>query len=535
MVPFMALRLVLAAALLAIAPSFSTPAAAAPSIVRIGITQQPNTLNPLIGTQAFENYIMEGVFSALTLFDDKGALQPDLATAVPTRANGGISADGRTITFHLRAGVKWQDGVPLTSDDVRFTFAKMHDPSVPYSQLSEYEDIERLDAPDPLTVVLHLKKPSADILRLVFVSGQFGSIVPKHVLEHVADMRSAAFNAKPIGSGAFIVDRWERGSQVVLRANPGYFRGRPAIDEIHIRFLPDGNSLAIALRTGEIDLCPTLPSGALPMVAGLPGMRVFNVTGTSGVLLWFQTQAAPFEDARVRRAFTLAVDRAQLLHDALHDKGIVADDILWPALPEYNPRSFEVAPQPAEARRLLERAGWRTGADGVRSKNGERLAVTLSVGAESPALRAAAVNVQSMWKAIGAEVDVAARPTNTINDPQGPMARGAFQLLLSSYGFSDTADRSELITTRAIPPHGFNWMRYANARVDQLVSDGQTTLDESRRKAIYGAISRQLAEDDALVPLLWVSINYVVSDRIANFKAEPVNSDLWNAYEWRLK
>jgi peptide/nickel transport system substrate-binding protein len=528
-------RTVLAGLLAALA--FGAPAAGAPETgaVRIGILQQPNTLNPLLGTQAYENYIMVGVFSALTLFNDRGELTPDLATVVPSTKNGGISADGKTVTFHLRRGVLWQDGVPLTARDVRFTFKKMRDPSVPFSNLSDYDDIDRVEAPDDLTVVLKLKHPSADLLRQVFVGGQFGSIVPEHVLANVADMRTAAFNAMPIGSGPYRVERWDRGSQIVLRANPNYFRGRPAIGEIRVRIFPDTNTLALALRTGEIDLCPDLNAGALPLVAGLSGVRVFSRTSTIGWLLYFQTQAAPFDDVRVRQAFALATDRAQLLQNALHGRGIVADDILPPSLPEYTAHAFDTKVDLLRAARLLDAAGWTMGSDGVRSKGAAPLAVTLTTSAESSAARAAAVNLQAMWHRIGVDVSLAPRPINMINDSSGFVAQGRFMVRLGSFGFANVPDRSELITSHALPPHGFNDSRYSNPRLDALVSAGQTTLDEARRKTIYAQISKILAEDLPLAPLVWASVNYVVSDRIEHFKAEPINSDLWNAYEWTLK
>ena len=134
----MTAALLLGALLFAGAPA---PPVKAASVVRIGILQQANSLNPLIQSEFYENYIDEAIFSGLTVLDDRQRLQPDLAAVVPSRENGGISADGKSITYHLRPGVKWQDGAPFTADDVVFTFAKMRDPSVPYASLSSYRDV----------------------------------------------------------------------------------------------------------------------------------------------------------------------------------------------------------------------------------------------------------------------------------------------------------------------------------------------------------------------------------------------------------
>jgi peptide/nickel transport system substrate-binding protein len=141
---------------------------AEPRPLRIGLVQQPNSLDPLHAVQFYENYLAEGIFSSLTVIDDRGEVAPDLAESVPTRRNGGISPDGKTITYRLRAGVRWQDGVALTSRDVAFTLREMRDPKTNFPEVSVYSIIERLDTPDERTVVLHLRAPWADATANLF-------------------------------------------------------------------------------------------------------------------------------------------------------------------------------------------------------------------------------------------------------------------------------------------------------------------------------------------------------------------------------
>ena len=226
--------------------------------LHVGLVQQPNSLDPLHATQFYENYIAEATFSALVVIDDKGDTVPDLAEAVPTRANGWIGADGKTLTYHLRPNLRWQDGVPLTSADVRYTLARMRDPATNFPSLSQYANVDRIETPDPRTVVITLRTPWADATALLFVDGETGSIVPEHILAHVADLTKSSFESAPIGSGPYAVDRWDRGSKIVLRANATYFRGKPAIDRIEIEFVPDQTVLGIRLRTHEIDFTPLL-------------------------------------------------------------------------------------------------------------------------------------------------------------------------------------------------------------------------------------------------------------------------------------
>src|SRR5579883_1038259 len=176
--------------------------------LRIGIAQQPNTLNPLVETQFYENYIDEALFSSLTVLNDRGDVTPDLAERVPTRENGDISRDGRTVTYHLRRNVTWHDGVPLTADDVVFTFQKMRDPKTGFAASSAYDTVESVSAPNAFTVVVRLRKAWADAVGELFVNGQFASIVPRHILGKSADFKTDPFGGHPIGSGPYAFESW---------------------------------------------------------------------------------------------------------------------------------------------------------------------------------------------------------------------------------------------------------------------------------------------------------------------------------------
>ena len=303
----------LAAAALALLPAAS---GAADSVVRIGLPQQPNTLNPLVGGEFYENYLDEAIFSGLVVIDSRGNVAPDLIQNVPTKRNGGISGDGLTITYILQPGLKWQDGAPLTAADVAFTFKLMRDPKVPFPLASQYTNVASLEARDKQTVVVHLKKPDADAVAELFVNGQNGSIVPEHVLRNAADIRKAPFSAKPVGSGPYSVESWSRDTGLVLRANPRYFRGRPAIGELRVRVIPDTNTMAIALRAGDLDFAPGITPAAVSMLRGTPAIRLDEAPTEGLVWLIDRVDAPPFDDARVRRAFGLDAGRDAIARKA---------------------------------------------------------------------------------------------------------------------------------------------------------------------------------------------------------------------------
>jgi peptide/nickel transport system substrate-binding protein len=525
----------LALATLPRAPLAAMRAGAESRPLRLGLVQQPNSLDPQRAVQFYENYLAEGIFSALTVIDDHGNVAPDLAETVPTRRNGGISADGKSITYHLRAGVRWQDGAPLTSHDVAFTFARMHDPKVAFPEASVFSIVERLDTPDPRTVILRLRTPWADATSELFVGGQDGSIVPAHLLEGASDAVAARFGAQPVGSGPYSVERWERGNRIVLRANSAYFRGKPGIDRIDVEFVPDQNTLALRVRTGELDFSPQLPQAAAAALHDSASLRVRTVSTYADLELVFQTRRAPVDDARTRRALLLAIDRARLTQAVYHGFAQPADDLVPPQSPYHvTDPHFQPHGDPAAARRLLDAAGWKAGPSGVRTKGGTPLAFALTVPAGYPASIGSAIQIQAMWKAVGA--DVALRPmlSNVLLAPAGSLASGDFDVYIGPTGYATSPDRSDMVTTSGLPPSGRNYSRYSNGDVDRWTAEARAASDERVRRSLYAKISERIRADCPRVPLLWQQQIYVYNTALTGLRPETVNSDLWNVYEWRL-
>lgn len=500
--------------------------------VHIALREQPNTLNPLVSTQFDENYLTEAIFSGLTKLDDRAQAQPDLAEVVPTAANGGISRDGKTLTYHLRRNARWQDDVPVTADDVVFTFAKFRDPRVPYVSRTLYDAVDRVEARDAHTVVVHLQRAEPDAPYELFVAGQNGEIVPKHLLEHVDDMLRAPFNAAPVGSGPYRVERWDRGSSVTLRANPGYFGGPPAIDRIVVAFIPDSNTRALAVLSHDSDLAQIQPENAAA-AAATPDVRVVSLVQPTLIYLHFRLDAAPFDDLRVRRALTVAIDRAALAEKTYLRQAQPAIEIVTPESAFHTAGPLP-APDMAAARAALEAAGWRSGPDGVRQRDGRRLSIVLtSLAGDAPNLRTAVV-LQSTWRALGIETSVRPLASNLLYGPSGILARGDFGVALTSYSFPVTPDRSEFLSTRAIPPNGYNYGRLRDAVLDRLMRAAHSTPDPAQRKRLYARISERVNAELPVFPLVWKKAVFAVSTRVDGIRPEPVNSDLWNVAAWRL-
>jgi peptide/nickel transport system substrate-binding protein len=504
--------------------------------LRIGLVAQPNSLDPLHAVQFFENYLDEAIFSALTVIDDRGRVAPDLAERVPTRQNGDISPDGKTITYRLRSGVRWSDGAPLTSRDVAFTFGLMREPATNFPEASIYTIVDRIDTPDPRTVVLHLHSAWADATSQLFVGGQDGSIVPEHILRGLDENGRNRFEAAPLGSGPYTVERWDRGNDIVLRANPTYFGGRPNIERIEIDFVPDGNTLALRVRTGELDFSPQIPQSAAAQLRTVPGLRTLAVPTFNDLQLGFNTRIAPFTDVRVRRALLTAIDRTQIASAAYHGLALPADDLVPPQSPAYH-RDPAARPDGdlAGAARLLAAAGYVRGPDGIRRKNGRPIAFALAVPSGYAVVVASAVLIQATWHALGVDASLKVVPVNVLLAPAtGLLPSGNFEAYLATNGFAISPDRSDELTTSGLPPNGRNYPRYRNRDVDAWTAQARATLADGPRNALYAKISAQVRADAPLVPLVWQKQFYAFTMKLTGFRAEPVNSDLWNVASWRL-
>lgn len=533
-VAFLVLAVTLVATLVA---TGRASASAMGRTLRIGLVQQPNSLDPLHATQFYENYIAEATFSGLAVIDDRGAVVPDLAEAIPTRRNGGISADGKTLAYRLRPNLHWSDGAPLRSADVRYTLERMRDPATNFAQLSVYAPIARIETPDPRTVVVRLKAPWADATAELFVGGESGSIVPQHVLARVRDLNASSFESKPIGSGPYVVERWNRGSSIVLRANPTYFLGKPAIDRIDIDFVPDQTVLGLQIRTHEIDFSPQLDATDAAQLEHAPGFSFADPATYSDEELIFNLRRAPFDDVRVRRALALALDRAEIVRTVYHGFAEVGDDQL-PAQSPYHVRDPTLRPSGdlPRARALLDEAGWRVASDGKRARAGAPLAFALTIPSGFVAVAAVAVQLQATWRSLG--IDVTLRPiaSNQLFAPvTGTLSRGDFDVDLETDGYANVPDHSGWITTADAPPHGLNYARFSDPDVDRWMRSARESTDVAKRRAFYTKIAVRLRERAPVVPFVWVHRPTVWNAALAGVRPETVNSDFWNVYAWHWR
>ncbi len=226
-----------------------------PGILRIVDLQEPDRLNPLLGNAQLDSDLANFWGGMLLNWSDTNEFVPELATEVPTLENGGISKDNRTVTYHLRPGVLWHDGKPFTADDVIFTWHAVLNKKNNVGSTVGYDIVASIDKRDDHTIVVHLKYAWAPFIASFFApSGTPYPVLPAHLLAQYDNINRVAYNSQPIGTGPFTVERWQRGSKIVFRANPHYWRGAPKLKEIWYSPIPNENTVITLLQAHEADL-----------------------------------------------------------------------------------------------------------------------------------------------------------------------------------------------------------------------------------------------------------------------------------------
>jgi peptide/nickel transport system substrate-binding protein len=478
----------------------ATPAVGStPNVLQFNYDEDDlQTLNPFLATAAPNGPLSELTSGEFVRFDARGNPIPELVTAIPTKANHGISADARTITWHLRHGVKWSDGATFDADDVTYTFrvATDRDNNIPVR--APWERLAAVKAPDRYTVVFHFKAPYALFLSDYFSTESPTCVLPKHILGPGTKINQAPFNGLPVGLGAFRYTAFNRGNDVELEANPYYWRGHAKLQRIVYKMITEENTDYTELQTGELDLWALINGALAQRVRTLPGISVATAPGGIMSGVYFNTQRPAVRDPRVRRALRFATDQATMVNKIALGNGLAQRSLIASVAEDYLALPA-VAYDPKRAAALLDAAGWRRGPDGVRQKKGVPLIIEVAIpGGYAPSANAANI-LHAAWGAIGVIVNIHVWADSQFFAPAsagGIIQSGRFDAaLFSNGGAALYATLSSYYTCADFPPNGFNVVRYCNPRVDALNTRYAQTFDPAQRKAIAAEFQRLLDAD----------------------------------------
>jgi len=468
--------------------------------VRYAGAEDISGLNPLTHGSGVEMTLAQLTMGFLIKTDAHGdATVPELATVVPSQQNGGISADGKTIVWHLRRGVKWSDGQPFDADDVVFSTAQVNNPANNVVSRDGWDLIEKVDEPDKYTVVYHLKKPYSSFAVTFFSSGGANpAVLPKHLLSAYKNLNDVPYNALPVGIGPFKYARWNRAESVEMVANPLYFRGTPKLQKIVFKIIPDRNVVLEQMRTHELDLWYPLAPHFEPEVKAIKGVDILMVPSYFFDHLDFNLSHPVVQDPAVREALRYAVDRPLINAKIRNGIYIMEESPVTPAS-AYHDNSLKTVPfDLAKANSILDAAGWTRGPDGVRSKNGQRLTLNFASTTGSPDTDIEIELIRGWWKQVGVDFQVKRYLSSQLFAPAqegGIIYGGKFDVVPFAWGSDPNEDMSNLYACYRFPPNGQNDLHYCNQQASNAMDKAKETYDRAKRARYLTFVQEQVYKD----------------------------------------
>lgn len=534
--------------------------------VKLLFSQGPTILNPHLASGAKDREASRPILEPLAATGSDGAPVAVLAAEVPTRANGGLSADAKTVTWKLKPGVKWSDNTDFTADDVVFTFGYMSDKETAAATLGTTLNIEKVEARDKLTVVVTYKGPTSNPWQ--WGVGQLAAILQKAQFKDFmgAKTKEAPGNQKPIGTGPYLLKEFKSNDIVTYEINPLYRdASKPYFKSVQIKTVAD---VAIAARaacqTGDAEygwfinlpaaqLQPIVAGGKCDIIAAEGPATEHIMLNRANSKLTGPAQSEPgnphpfLTDLRVRQALAKATNR-KLIGDQIFGNGLTGASLCsalsLPKEARLNETNIDVCKYDlAAANKLLDDAGWVRGADQVRAKGGVKLEVVYNT-TNAPYRQQIQEIVKKDWESIGFKVELKAVPAGVYfsTDPLTPDSGPRFltDVQQSAIGQPDPDPETRLsawltssIQTRDRQWRGTNWERYSNPLYDSTFAELQKEVDPAKRNVLFQKLNEILVTDVVFIPV--ASYLRPVSAKAKTLKGIVPNVwevDVWNIADW---
>ncbi len=501
--------------------------------LRYGSAYEPDTLNPLFANTQAANDIAYVVYEPIFRYDPDGNFVPAAVTDVPALDNGGISRDGKTITLHFRPGMRWSDGAPYDARDLVFTWHAVMNPRNDTRLQVGWDDIASIELRGNLTARVHLKRVNAGILGTFAVGGAGYPPLPAHLLQSLPDINKAPFNGKPISSGPFVLTDWVHGSSLEFAPNPYYWRGKPGLNHLTYRFVPNAETLLSEIRTHEVDVYEGVGENQIALLPQIAGITISKRLSANWRRLAFNTRKPQLADPKVRRAIAEAVDWDGMNQTVFHGyneravSDIVPSSWAAPAIAGY-PHDV------AGARKLLDAAGWRAGPDGVRAKNGVPLRFSVSTTPSKQSNIQAEVLMQQQLEAVGIGLDIKNYPGSLLFAHDGPIYTGKYDSEFTIETNGPDPDNEGLWSGAFLPPHGTNATYLDDPLVNRASHDALLTYDRAKRKALYQQEESRIHQLVPAVFFYWQNSYSAVNADLKNWQPATYISSFWNCYEWSI-
>ncbi len=483
----------------------------------IALPDEPDLLNSLVRTSAVAGMVLALLQASLAEMGEDLLWFPVIASGWD------VAPDSLAITYRLQPWY-WEDGEPLTSEDVRLTCRLLQDPRIGSPRADLLRSVTRVVAEDPATIRYEFATPQAQPVQTTA-----HSILPAHRVRELDPEKVAnwALNRQPLASGPFRLVSWQPGQQLILEPNPRY-AGVPAhLSRVVLRILPDETARIMALETGEVDLVYDVPATAARRLANAPALQIAEIQSrVFGFMMWNVRRPA-LQDPRVRRALSLALDRQRFVDDLLGGHAVAAASYLPPVLWNHHPGLVPDPCRPDSARALLTAAGWvQQPGDHARSRDGEQLRLDVIYRGGDAVRESGAALVRRNLEDVGVQVALRAMELGTALQF---LRSGRFDAYLGEYQANLYADPSPLVMSGA--SDRFNFGGYANPRVDSLLAAALAEPDRRRSLPLWYAVQEELAADPPAA-LLYYPRQIVAFNRRLRDVRPHMLSPLNNLAEW---
>jgi peptide/nickel transport system substrate-binding protein len=466
----------------------------------IALGTEPDDLNPLFESGHNGIYDTIKVFGGLLKSDDELQMVPDLAESWD------ISPDGKIYTFHLKKGIKWQDGEDFTADDVKFTYELMKNGkwvSV-FPDSSEFKMIDDISIVDPNTIKFTLTDG------IVSFGEKFAlPIFPKHILDG-QDLSKTDFWQKPVGTGPYKFVSWKKGEELVLAANPDFYGEAPKIKTLKYIIVPDEAARISLLKSGEADAIKIDPR-SMKTLEGTNGVKVYSEPSSNWYALNMPSTMWPFQMKEVRQAVARAINKQQILDTIFNGQGELAYGPFRKEDWVYNP-DIAFAYDPAKSKSLLADAGFKdTNGDGVLEKDGTSLDFTLIYASSDAERKDMSIALKTDLAKIGINLELVGKSWDEISYD---VFRDNLMVMAWGSPFDPDEQNYENWGSKYIGNDWWNAASYSNPEVDKLLEEGRTTFDKQKRKAIYQNLQTILAEDQPVAFMVFGNYVYALNDKI---------------------
>lgn len=487
----------------------------------IGSIGDASNLIPILASDSASHEICNFIYNGLVKYDKDYNIVGDLAESWE------ISKDNLTITFHLRDDVKWQDGALFTSEDVMFTYETIIDEKTPTAYAGDYLLVKEARASDPYTFEVTYHEPFAPAL----ISWSMW-ILPKHLLAG-KDITKSDLSRDPVGMGPYHFLKWKTGEKIELTSNHNYFEGRPYIDKVIYRIIPDMATMFLELKAGGVDwmgLSPIQYERQTDDEKFKRNFKKYKYLANGYSYLGFNLNDPKFTDKRVRKAISYAIDKQEIIDIVLLGLGEVATGPYKPGTWQYNPDVERYEYDPEKANELLSEAGWEdTDGDGIIDKDRVPFEFTIITNQGNELRAKSAEIIQARLKDVGIEVKIRiiewAAFLSEFVEPR------KFEAMILGWNILQDPDLYDVWHSSKTGPDELNHVSFENAEVDRLLEEGRKVFDQQKRKKYYFRIQEILADEAPYVFLYVPQTLPVVHARFHGIEPAPAGIS-YNFNEW---